>query len=147
MRRPWRLTQGLVIGTVVLVATGPSAACASATIGHERAAPRSASTQRVGTTRTITVTAADSGRSLTLHRGERLAVQLTGPTLYTWTEPASSNMAVLQRKSGSSGGQASALFVATRTGRAMVTATDNPNCYPECLPPSRLFQVSLSVTG
>jgi len=97
--------------------------------------------------RTITVTQADSGKSYRMHKGDRLDVALTGPASYTWTEPTSSNSTVLQRKSGSSGSQASGLFVAARRGKATVSAVDNPNCYPRCLLPSRLFEVSATVTG
>jgi len=97
--------------------------------------------------RTITVTQADSGRSYALHRGDHLIVQLTGPSFYIWTEPSSSNQAVLQRTGGSTGATASAAFVARSTGKATVSAIDNPNCYPQCLPPSRLFEVGVSVVG
>ncbi len=95
--------------------------------------------------RMITVTQADSGRSYALHRGDRLVVQLLGPSAYTWTEPASSDQAVLQRTAGSSASAATATFVAKAKGKAEVTATDNPNCYPRCLAPSRLFVVRVSV--
>jgi hypothetical protein len=94
---------------------------------------------------TITVTLADSGRRLTLQQGDRLNVRLAGPSAYTWTEPTSSAPAVLERRGGSSGSQASAVFLAVGAGKATVSATDNPNCYPRCLAPSRLFEVSVSV--
>jgi hypothetical protein len=93
----------------------------------------------------ITVTQADSGRHYSLHKGARLFVQLTGPANYTWSEPASSNGAVLERTAGSSGTIATATFVATSTGQVRVSAVDNPNCYPQCLPPSRLFDFTVSV--
>lgn len=96
---------------------------------------------------TITVTAVDSGRSYTLHEGDGLVVQLSGVSNYTWTEPASSDQGVLQSIGGSSGVTASATFLAVAIGAVEVTATDNPNCYPQCLAPSRLFQVRVSVVG
>jgi hypothetical protein len=96
---------------------------------------------------TTTVTEADSGRSYQLHRGDRLVVNLAGPAIYTWTEPASSNGAVLSRTSGSPGASAGAVFVAAAGGQAVVSATATPNCYPRCLPPTRLFQVNVSVAG
>jgi hypothetical protein len=112
------------------------------------AAPSTTTTTHPGpATGTTTVTEADSGRSYSLHRGDRLVVNLSGPAIYTWTEPASSNGAVLARASGSSGATASAVFVAAVDGPASVSATDSPNCYPQCLPPTRLFQVNVSVTG
>src|ERR1017187_6063231 len=95
--------------------------------------------------RSITVTLADSGRSISLHEGGHLFIQLTGPAIYTWTEPISSNGAVLVRSVGSSGNVATATFVAKSTGHVRVTAIDNPNCYPQCLPPSRLFVLTVSV--
>ena len=94
---------------------------------------------------TITVTQADSGQSVSLHEGDHLVVQLSGPAIYTWTEPVSSNGAVLARSTGSSGKAATASFVATLTGLVRVTASGNPNCYPQCLAPSRLFVLTVSV--
>lgn len=97
--------------------------------------------------RWITVTQADSGRSYSLHVGSRLFIQLIGPAIYTWSEPVSSKVSVLERLVGSSGNIATATFVARSTGRVRVTAIDNPNCYPQCLPPSRLFVVTISVVS
>jgi len=93
----------------------------------------------------ITVTQADSGQRYSLQKGGRLFVQLVGPTDYTWTEPVSSNGAVLERSAGTSGDTATATFIGTSTGQVRVTAVDNPNCYPQCLPPSRLFSITVSV--
>ncbi len=95
----------------------------------------------------ITVTQADSGRSYSLHKGARLFIQLMGPAIYTWSEPVSSNETVLERSVGSSGNIATATFVATSTGHARVTAIDSPNCYPQCLPPSRLFVLTVFVVN
>jgi hypothetical protein len=104
-------------------------------------------TQSSSSLQTITATQAGSGHRYTLHNGDRLDVKLSGPSNYTWTEPASSEQGVLQQVSGSSGSTASASFLAVGTGNAMVTASDNPGCYPRCLAPSRLFAVNVSVTG
>ena len=100
---------------------------------------------------TFTVTEADSGKSYTLHRGDRLVVQLSGSSL-DWTEPASSNDAVLHRTSGSVGtdGSAQATFSANAQGQADVTSTGDPPCRkssPPCMAPSMLFQVSVTVVG
>jgi hypothetical protein len=94
--------------------------------------------------KSVTVTEADSGHSVILHKGDGLDVELSGPSNYTWTGPASSDPGVLQQVSAKSG---SAGFLAVGTGRATVRATDNPNCYPQCLAPSRLFEVSVTVVG
>jgi hypothetical protein len=97
--------------------------------------------------RTIKVTQADNGDSYTLRSADRLVVQLSGPTAYTWTEPASSDPTVLHRLKGSSGATATADFVAKAQGKSDVTAIDNPNCLPRCGAPSLLFEVRVSVTG
>ena len=68
-----------------------------------------------------------------------------GPAIYTWSEPVSSNGTVLERSVGSSGNIATATFVAKSTGQVRVTAIGNPNCYPQCLAPSRLFVLTVSV--
>jgi hypothetical protein len=96
---------------------------------------------------TISITQDDSGRRVTLHRGDRLAIRLTGPTYYTWTQLNASDPSVLRRIASTTGSTASARFLAAGPGTAKVFAVDNPNCYPQCLPPSRLFQVSVSVIG
>jgi hypothetical protein len=95
----------------------------------------------------VTVTDADSGKSYTLHKGDRLVVQLQGST-YEWTEPASSNDAALHRTAGSGGTSASATFSATASGTASVTSTGDLPCRkstPPCMAPSRLFQISVTV--
>ena len=100
---------------------------------------------RLVTGRTVTVTAADGGRHFTLRRGDRLRLGLIGPSSYTWTAPISSNPGVLRRISATVGANANALFVAAAPGMAQVTSVDNPNCYPLCLPPSRLVSVTVTV--
>lgn len=98
-------------------------------------------------TKTVTVTQANSGRNYTLHVGTRLVVKLSGPSIYTWTESVSSNQAVLQRLKGTSGGSSVATFVAKSKGHARITATGNPKCYPQCLMPSRLFSIQVTVVN
>ena len=97
--------------------------------------------------RTVTVTAADRGQIVTLHVGQRLGVRLVSPSIYEWTEPASSNESVLMRTSGTAGATATGDFVAVAKGVVRVTAIDNPTCYPQCLAPSRLFSITVSVVG
>jgi hypothetical protein len=100
-----------------------------------------------GSSRSIIVTQADNGHSYRLHRGDHLDVELTGPSIYTWSEPTSSNQAVLKRLSGSSGSSAGAVFLAVGEGKAMVTAVGNPRCYPQCEIASLLFEVKITVSG
>jgi hypothetical protein len=98
---------------------------------------------------TVVVTEADSGKSYTLLKGDRLVVQLHDSS-YEWTEPASSNDTVLHRTGGSGGTSASATFSATAPGSADVTSTGDLPCRkatPPCMAPSRLFQVSVTVVG
>ena len=138
-------------GTVVFSAKPTSKTARSATVtvtyGNVTVDPPHSSGLPVPLSRTITVTQADSGRSYTLHKNDHLVVRLSGPSFYTWTEPASSDQSVLQRTKGSSGSSATGTFVARAKGKAQVTAIDNPNCYPQCLAPSRLFEVNVSVVG
>ncbi|MEO9180601.1 MAG: hypothetical protein ABI298_03005 [Acidimicrobiales bacterium] len=88
----------------------------------------------------------DSGRHYTVHVGDRLNLALVGLPMYWWTEPTSSRQSVLARTGGSNGHRALANFVATAPGRVSVMAVENPNCSPECLPPTHLFQVIVIVT-
>lgn len=103
--------------------------------------------QRATPPRTVTLTQDDSGTSLTLHSGDGVDVMLSGPAVYVWTEPVSSDAAVLEQVWGSSGVTAGADFLAVVPGTTTVTATGNPACYPKCLAPSRSFRVTVTVTG
>ena len=96
---------------------------------------------------TVTVTQKDSGRQYRLHVGDRLVVTLSARSSYRWTEPASSNKTALLLIMGTSGSTATATFSAEAVGGAAVTAVDNPDCYPQCLAPSLLFHVSVSVVN
>jgi len=80
-----------------------------------------------------------------LHRGDHLIVRLASSSLYAWSAPTSSNEVVLVRIGFSAGASASATFVAKAPGQAEVNAVDTPTCYPQCLPPSRLFTVTVRV--
>ncbi|HXQ59770.1 MAG TPA: hypothetical protein VN799_06715 [Acidimicrobiales bacterium] len=110
-------------------------------------AARSDGSKAPNSPHTVTVTQADNGQSVTLHKGDRLDVRLSGPSGFTWTEPVSSDPGVLRRKAGSSGKTASASFLAVSAGTVTVTAIDNPNCYPLCEIASRPFGIDVSVTG
>jgi hypothetical protein len=97
--------------------------------------------------RTIAIGVAQSGAIVSLRIGDRLAVSLVGPSIYTWSEPVASNRVALVRLIGTSGATSSATFIGAVKGLARVSAVDNPNCYPACLPPSRLFTITVHVTG
>jgi len=101
----------------------------------------------VSTSKTYTATQTDNGRSYSLHRGDSLIVRLTSPSIYTWSAAVSSNPAILRRTSSTAGATSISIFVAGATGHVQITATDNPTCYPECLPPSQLFSLHVSVVA
>lgn len=95
--------------------------------------------------KTITVTEADEGHHYTLHKGGSLIVELSDPNL-TWTEPTSSNQAVLERTSGLSGSTAKATFLAVSSGNATVNAMGYPNCSPTVGCPEYILEFMVSVT-
>ncbi len=96
-------------------------------------------------TLTVRVDVGDAGRSITLRVGDRLTLVLGGTSLYLWSAPASSAPAVLFTVNSIGGGVARATFVARGAGRAQVSSTETPRCYPQCLMPSRLWRVSAVV--
>jgi hypothetical protein len=98
-------------------------------------------------TETVKVTRADNGRRYRLAIGDRLDVRLSGPSAVTWTEPVSSDQAVLRRIGGSSGLRATGTFTGTVKGSVTVTASgDDENC-PTCLGPIYGFGVTVSITN
>ncbi|MHB8681181.1 MAG: hypothetical protein ACYDA2_03685 [Acidimicrobiales bacterium] len=97
--------------------------------------------------RTVALNESDSARRVVLNSGDGLRLELAGPANYTWSAPASSDTGVLQVVSASSGATVTATFLAVAQGSATVTATDNPNCYPQCLATSRVFRITVVVTG
>lgn len=97
--------------------------------------------------RTISVSAADSGRTFRLHRGDRVVVHLRGSSPYTWSEPVATPARVLKRLNGSAGAITSTTFVASSPGRATVRASESAICYPQCLPPTRLFTITVRVVA
>lgn len=97
---------------------------------------------RAKTPLTLPLTTSDNGTSLTLRRGDRVVLALTGPATYVWTVPVADNPAVLTRLVASAG---HATFLAAHAGVATISASDNPKCYPQCLSPSQLFQVRVVV--
>jgi hypothetical protein len=126
--------------------TRKTARSASVMVTYENIAVTPTPTSRSATpTHTITVTWADHGRSYSVHKGDRLDVELSGALSgFTWTEPNSSNSPVVRRTSGSSG---QAEFVAIGPGKATLTAVGNPKCYPQCMIASFSFEVKVRVTG
>lgn len=98
------------------------------------------------TAHTVRSTNVDDGRGFTLHVGDHFVLDLTGSTLYSWTSPVSTNATSLRLDSSEAkSGNVTAVFTARSTGVSRVSADENPNCYPQCLPPSRLFHVNVTV--
>lgn len=91
----------------------------------------------------VTVTPANAGSAYTLHVGDQLVVNLSAGGNYVWSEPQAGDATVLARTSAGAG---TATFSAVGAGTTTVTAVGNPTCYPACLEPSRLFNVTVTVT-
>jgi hypothetical protein len=97
---------------------------------------------------TIQLGPADNGTTRTLPAGTTILVQLPGVARNRWTVPSSSNGEVVQRIGGATGedGSSQATFVAVAPGQALLTAIDNPFCFPVCaLPPAGGWRVTIVV--
>ena len=100
----------------------------------------------------VTVTEADSGRTVHLHIGQRLRVVLGGRG-EQWHRPASPGPFL--RLAAASGGYpssrpADAVFIAVRAGTASVTSiTDHPclHAKPPCMIAQRVWSVRVLVRG
>ena len=101
----------------------------------------------VTSSHTITVTKADNGHHYRLHAGDHLDVRLSGPSKVTWSEPTTSNRAVLRRTAGTSSKTATGTFITRAEGKAQVTAVGMINCHSPCPGPIMLFQIKVSVVS
>jgi hypothetical protein len=98
------------------------------------------------TSHTVTVTNSQSGQSATVHVGDHFVLDLAGSSVYSWSSPASSKSTVLRLDSSAmKSGGLRAVFTAVAVGTSRVSAVENPNCYPLCLPPSRILDVAVTV--
>jgi cytoskeletal protein RodZ len=109
-------------------------------------APDSTSSSSTTVPGPLTITASDSGKTFVVHRGQHVDVDLSS-SLYTSTEPASSDEMRVHRTGGNSGDNAKGSFMAESDGAADITSTQTPKCYPACKLKSNLFQVHITVTG
>ncbi|MGH7749619.1 MAG: hypothetical protein ACREQ5_33360, partial [Candidatus Dormibacteria bacterium] len=84
---------------------------------------------------------------ITIHAGTAIAVRLSGGGPMTWTAPHSSDSSIVAQTGGGQDGRGGAEggFRAARAGRADLSATENPNCRPQCMMPSRLWVVHIIV--
>lgn len=100
----------------------------------------------------VTVTEADSGRTVHLHVGQRLRIVLGGRG-EQWHRPASPGPVMrLAAASGGypSGRPATAVFAAVQEGTASVTSvTDHPclHAQPPCMIPQRAWEVRVLISG
>ena len=96
----------------------------------------------------VVLTERDAGRTITVHAGTRILVRLASGG-GVWTEPVTSDGAVVTRVSSShdSEGDAWGDFRAATAGNANLTATDSPRCAPQCKVMSRLWIVHIVVVA
>src|SRR5713101_4675931 len=94
----------------------------------------------------LMITSNDSGKTFVVHRGQQVDVDLSS-SLYTSTEPASSDEMRVNQTGGNSGENAKGSFMAMSDGDADITSNQTPKCYPACTMKNILFQVHITVTG
>ncbi|MYU55331.1 MULTISPECIES: hypothetical protein [Streptomyces] len=118
MKTATRLTASLALGMAL-------AATTAAVPGDATAAPHP---HQIRAARSVTLTNADDGRTVTVARGDTVTVKLTGirdqGVRWAWSEPAATAPGVLRRSRGgtSPDGGASAVFRAVGRGTSDVTA-------------------------
>jgi hypothetical protein len=94
--------------------------------------------------RTGTVTLADSGRLYGLTVGDLLTVRLPSSPL-VWTTAVSTDSRILIALPEMNPVAGLFVFRAIAPGTTRISAGGNPACYPQCLMPSRLFFVTVTV--
>jgi hypothetical protein len=95
---------------------------------------------------TLHLTSGDSSNTYTVRKGDRLHVSLLASAQYTWNEPSAATSTVVGRVSGRAGASASGLFVARRSGRTRLVATQEPSCAAGCASKPHRFSVTVVVT-
>jgi hypothetical protein len=136
--------RGIALAVGVLLAAPGVAACGASSVSQGHARPPAVS---------VTLTVADSGRTVRLAVGRTLAVVLLRQGGFAW-HPALADGAALTRVNAGGGypGQqpARAEFRAVSQGRAVLRAVDDTACLharPSCEVAQRLWQVTVIVTG
>jgi hypothetical protein len=92
----------------------------------------------------------DNGKTFTMHRGERLFVELQPESGWVWSEPDTDNASVLLRTEHrqSTTGYSAAIFLAQTTGQAHVTAFEDARCrqsQPACMVPTKSYEITINV--
>jgi hypothetical protein len=127
---------------------------ASLTPGQSQPAPQQPGPGATGTRSasaaesTLELGPNDNGSIRTVSTGTAIVVRLPGVARFRWTVPNSSNSGVVRLVAGSGGtdGSSQATFAAVATGEAVLTAIDNPFCFPVCaLPPAGGWRVTIVV--
>lgn len=85
------------------------------------------------------ITGVQSGTHVTLRAGDYVLFR-PNESIYRWSAVRSSNPKVLVTSASSP-----VRFWALSVGTATLRATGTPKCYPQCLVPSRLFQLTVTV--
>ncbi len=94
-----------------------------------------------------TLTAAEGGSTIDVRVNADIRVTLTADPGTTWTAPGVDGGTILKAVSSSvSAAGAIAEFRALQPGTARLSATENPTCLPLCGRPSRLWEVTVTVT-
>jgi hypothetical protein len=140
-----------MIRSLRFAATAAAALCAAGalTIGAAAAPAKPKTSHHLSPPRQVVkLTEADSGRTVTLSRGDMVKVILGSP-MGTWSVPRSSDTSVLLPVSGhpQPNGRADGRFGAVGGGMATLTASDSPRCAPMCKIASRMWSVTVNVAG
>jgi hypothetical protein len=96
---------------------------------------------------TLHLTSVDIDNTYSVRPGDRVTVSLNAAAKYTWSEPTVTESSVVRRISGRAGASANALFVARRSGRTKLVATEKPNCGTGCSSKAHRFWVNVVVTS
>lgn len=94
--------------------------------------------------RNVTVTLVDSGGHYDLAVGELLTVRLSASTL-VWSAAVSSDPHVMISIPETNPVAGLFVFRAGALGSTRISSVGNPACYPQCLMPSQLFFVTVTV--
>lgn len=92
----------------------------------------------------VTATLADSGHHYALVVGDVLTLRLNSSPM-VWSAAVSSDLRVLTSVPEMNPVAGLFVFRALAPGTARVSSVGNPACYPQCLTPSRLFFVDVTV--
>ncbi len=111
----------------------------------------STSAQPKSSVQAISLTTADSGRTINVPKGTAISVYLSLSN-YIWSVPQTSNSAVLWQTSGATldgGSIATATFSAVSRGTATISAVASPSCalsQPACMLPAYGWNVTITVS-